>query len=296
MTPIALLPSGRPVLATAAAAITALVLSLFAAAAPARADVQSKRIEYTVNGKTYEGFLAWDEAQIGKSKRPGILVCPEWWGMNEYAQSRATQLAQQGFIAFALDPYGKGKTTTDPKQAGEWSSALYGDNKNLREVAAAGLKVLADDPHTDSGNLAAIGYCMGGTVALELARSGLPNTANLKAVCCFHTSSLAAKNPADNASIKGSVLVCTGAADTFIKPEEIPSFQKQMADAKIDWEMVTYADATHSFTNPNADKFNIPGIKYNAKADARSWQTMLNLFHEKFPQTAKVGTSGDQKK
>lgn len=248
-------------------------------------DVKTKKIEYTVAGQAYEGFLAWDDS--AKDKRPGILVCHEWWGMNDYAQSRAKQLAAQGYTAFALDMYGKGNTTTDPKQAGDWSSKAYADPKALRDLAAAGLKVLADDPHTDAGNLAAIGYCMGGTIALELARSGLPHTADLKAIVCFHTSALAAKNPADNANIKGSVLVCHGGADSFVKPDEIAAFQKQMESAKIDYQFITYAGATHSFTNPGADDFNIPGIKHDPKADARSWRAMLDLFREVFPAAAK---------
>jgi dienelactone hydrolase len=252
------------------------VISLFASGA--RAEIKTKRIEYTVNNQTYEGFLAFDDAV--KDKRPGVLVCHEWWGMNDYAESRAKQLAAQGYTAFALDMYGKGKTTSDPKQAGEWSGKMYADPKAARALAAAGLKVLADDPHADASHLAAIGYCMGGTVALELARSGLAHTADLKAIVCFHTSSLAAKDPSDNANIKGSVLICHGAADTFTKPEELASLQRQMADAKIDYQVITYAGAFHSFTNPNADKYGIDGIKYNAKADARSWRAMLDLFHE----------------
>jgi dienelactone hydrolase len=265
-----------------------LALLAFAAmtvlAPAARAEIKTKRIEYTVNNQTYKGVLAFDDA--AKDKRPGVLICHEWWGMNDYAESRAKQLAEQGYTAFALDMYGKGKTTSDPKQAGDWAGKMYADPKAARALAAAGLKILADDSHTDAARLSAIGYCMGGTVALELARSGLPHTADLKAIVCFHTSTLAAKDPADNANIKGSVLICHGAADTFTKPEEVGNFQRQMADAKVDFQVVTYANATHSFTNPGADKYGIDGIHYNRKADSRSWRAMLDLFHEVFTPSA----------
>lgn len=250
------------------------------AAAGALGEVKTKRVEYTSGGKTLEGVLAWDDA--AKGKRPGVLVCHEWWGMNDYAQKRATMLAEQGYVAFALDMYGKGKTTADPKVAGEWSGALYGDPKALRETAAAGLKVLSSDERVDGKQLAAIGYCMGGTIALELARSGLPGSENLRAIACFHTSSVAAKIPADNANIKGSVLVCHGAADGFVKADELPTFHKQMEEAKVDYQVVWYAGAAHSFTNPGADAFGIPGVKYDKHADQRSWRAMLDLFREKF--------------
>jgi len=255
---------------------TLLVLTL--STMHAHAEIKTERIEYKHADTTMRGLLAYDTAIEGK--RPGVLVCHEWWGNNDYSESRARQLAGLGYVAFALDVYGDGKTTTKPDEAGAMLGKLMADNKVLRERAAAGLKVLADHPRVDSGRLAAIGYCMGGTVALELGRSGLPHTADLKAIVCFHTSTIAAKEAPDNNNIQASLLVCHGAADTFVPPAQIEQFHRQMAESKIDYQFVTYSAAVHAFTNPAADAYKVPGVKHDANADRRSWETMKALFAE----------------
>lgn len=251
-------------------------------ACSALAGVKTERIEYKVGDQTFEGVLAYDEEIKPGAQRPGVLVCPEWWGCNEYAKDRAEKIAAMGYVAFAVDMYGKGKTTSDPKQAGEWSGEVMNDPKVLDDRAAAGLKVLAEQSRVDPSRLAAIGYCMGGTVALELARSGRPHTENLRAIVTFHASKIAAADPASNANIKGSVLICTGADDGFVKPDQIERFQQQMKDAKIDYQLAIYGGAVHSFTNPNADKYGIPGVKYNIAADKRSWAAMAFLLQQMF--------------
>jgi dienelactone hydrolase len=257
------------------AAVLAATLS-----SAALAEIKVQHIEYSDGDIKLEGVLAYDDAATGK--RPGVLVCHEWWGNNEYSESRARQLAELGYVAFALDMYGKGKSTTDAKQAGEWAGKLNSDPKAMRERAALGLAKLAEDSHTDASKLAVIGYCMGGTVALELARSGAKYTENLKAIVPFHASTIAAKNPADNHNIKGAVLVCHGQDDTFVKPEQITDFHKQLKEAGIDYEFISFAGAVHAFTNPGADKSNLPGVAYNEKADKRSWSAMKDLFNEVF--------------
>lgn len=248
------------------------------AAAAASAQVKVERVEYSHDGVTLRGFLAFDEKSQGK--RPGVLVCHEWWGCNDHAKAQAERLAGEGYVAFALDMYGEGKSVNTPQEAGQLAGALYADPAKARARAAAGLKVLAESPRVDSARLAAIGYCMGGTVALELARTG----ADLDAVVAFHTSTIAATNADDNKSIKGSVLICHGALDTFVKPEQIADFHAQMDAAKVDYQFISYAGAVHSFTNPAVDAFNIPGAKYDAKADRRSWGHMRSLFAEAFAQ------------
>lgn len=249
------------------------------------AAIRVERIEYTQGGVVLQGILAYDDSV--KDKRPGILVCQEWWGVNEYMEARVKMLAEAGYVAFALDMYGKGKVTKDPEQAGKWAGAMFADQAAMRERAAAGLKVLAERPEVDSTKLAATGYCMGGTVALELARSGLKHSEHLRAIVTFHSSTIAAKTPDDNKNIKGSVLVCNGAIDTFVRPEEIESFHKQMADAKVDYQFVSYAGAVHSFTNPNAASYGVPGVKHDEKADKRSWAAMKALFQEVFSGPSK---------
>jgi dienelactone hydrolase len=210
-------------------------------------------------------------------RRPGVLVCHEWWGNNDYSRGRAEQLAGLGYVAFALDMYGKGVTTEDAKKAGELAGALYSDPELMRRRASAGLKVLAGNARVDAHRIAAIGYCMGGSVALELARSG----ADLAAVVSFH-GGLDTKQPAGAGTIKAKVLVCNGADDAMVPAEKQAAFQKEMKDAGVDFVFINYAGARHAFTNPHADAHKIPGIAYNEKADKRSWQHMLDLFREVF--------------
>ncbi len=251
------------------------LLAFLALTGPVHAKVIVEVVEYTHAGTAYRGYLAFDEAIEGK--RPGVLVCHEWWGCNDYARGRAMKLAELGYVAFALDMYGKDKVTSDPSQASQWAGALYADPAAV-EISRAGLDVLRAHRLVDAERLAAIGYCMGGTVALELARTGAP----LAAIVAFHTSTLAAKDPSTNENIRGSVLICHGADDTFVKPEEIDGFQTQMREAKVDFQFVAYSGAVHSFTNPAAGAFRIPGVAYHARADARSWDHMRRLFDEVF--------------
>lgn len=250
----------------------------------AHAAVQTKSIEYKVGSDTFVGFLAWDDAvATDKTPAPGVVVCPEWWGNNDYAHSRATQLAGLGYVALAIDLYGKAeggnaRTTSDPAQAGEWANALYKDPGTLNARVVAGLAALTSQPTVDKANVAAIGYCMGGTVALALARTG----ADVKAVVAFHASNIAAKNDADNANIKATVLICHGQDDTFVKPGELDTFHAQMKAAKIDYALYSYSGAVHAFTNPKADSYKVSGVAYDKNADARSWAAMKSLFEEKF--------------
>ena len=182
--------------------------------AQAQADVKTKAVTYTHDGVTFKGHLAWDDATVGK--RPGILVVHEWWGINEYAKKRAEQLAALGYVAFAADMYGDGKTTDNPKESGQWAGALRKDIKTWRGRAAASLKVLEDDDKVDAAKLASIGYCFGGSTSIMLAHTG----ANVKAVVSFHGALLVPE--ADQAkAIKAKILICHGADDAFIPEETI---------------------------------------------------------------------------
>ena len=277
-------------------ALLTSALTMLLSATATLAAVKTEKIEYTVGDTKFVGLLAYDDA--AKDARPGVLVCHEWWGNNAYAAKRAAMLAELGYVAFALDMYGAGQTTTDPAVAGEWAGKLYADPANARLRAAAGLKVLAENKQTDPTRLAAIGYCMGGTVALELARSGLPHTEHLRAIVPFHASTIAAKNADDNKNIKGAVLVCHGADDGFVQPQQITDFHAQMKAAGIDYAFLSLGNSVHSFTNPDADSFKIEGVRYNAAADRRSWSAMLNLFTESFapkPSTNAAATKPAQK-
>jgi dienelactone hydrolase len=237
----------------------------------AEAKVVTKTIDYDHDGKKMRGYLAYDDAKGGP--RPGVLVVHEWWGLNDYAKSRTRQLAEMGYVAFAADMFGDGKTTRDPKEAQAWSSEVSAQAGMLASRSKAGLDVLRKQTQTDVERLAAIGFCFGGTTVLQLAYAGTP----LKSTVTFH-GGLVVPDEQQARKIRGTVLVLHGAEDTFIKPETIDGLRKSLDAAKVDWYMVTYANAVHAFSNPDADSFKIPGIGYNKKAAERSWDEMTRLF------------------
>lgn len=265
---------------------TVVLAACFLFTSPTFAAIKLEPVEYKHGDTVLKGYLAYDDAKTGK--RPGILVVHEWWGCNDYAQSRAKQLAELGYVAFACDMYGSGKITTDPAEAGKLAGGIRKDPKVWRERAAAGLKVLADHKLVDANKLAAIGYCFGGTTALQMACDGQ----NLKAVVSFH-GSLFTPTAAEAKAVKGTVLVCNGATDTFISPEDRKGFVDAFEAAKVDYIFIDYAGAVHSFTSPNADKAGIKGVAYQEKADKRSWADMKRVFDEVFG-SVKTGSIPDR--
>jgi dienelactone hydrolase len=255
--------------------LPALAAIGFMLTTPAHATVKTQEIDYKDGDVQLQGFLAYNGTAEGNA--PGVLIVHEWWGHNDYVRMRAKQLAELGYVAFALDMYGKGVKADDPTTAGKLAGQFYENRELMRSRATAGLNVLKGQKMVDPQRIAAIGYCFGGSTVLELSRGGAP----LVAVVSFHGAlefpdTLAAKN------IKASVLVCTGADDPIVPPEKVDAFEKQLKDAKIDYEINVYGGAVHAFTNPEADKHNLPGIAYNEKADKRSWDAMKALFKEKF--------------
>jgi dienelactone hydrolase len=249
----------------------AMALSI---AVSANAKVISQSVEYKHEGTRLEGYLAYDDA--AKGKRPGVLVVHEWWGLNDYVRTRVDNLAKLGYVAFALDMYGKGLWTKDPKKARELSGHLRG-KPILRQRAGAGLEILKKNDRVDPARIAAIGYCFGGTTVLELAYSG----ADVAGVVSFHGGLTAAK-PDDFNRIKAKFLICHGAEDAFIPPAAIQAFQDGMKNSGSDWQMISYGGAVHSFTNPAADQAGIKGVAYNKRADERSWKHMQLFFEEIF--------------
>jgi len=243
------------------------------AAASAQAAIRTEKVEYRHGGVVFEGYLAYDDAVQGK--RPGVLVVHEWYGLNDYAKGRARQLAELGYVALAADMYGGGKVATTADEAGALAGALRKDRPLLRTRAAAALDALGKSPLVDPARLAAIGYCFGGGTVLELARSG----AELQGVVSFH-GNLDTPDPADARNIKCKVLVCHGANDPLVTPEQVLAFQKEMRDAGVDWQMNLYGGAVHSFTNPASGSDPSKGVAYNAEADRRSWEAMKSFFGE----------------
>lgn len=184
-------------------------------------------------------------------------------------------LAQLGYVAVAVDIYGDGKVTRDPKQAGAWATPLQaGDRAELRRRIAAALAKLKSDPRVDPTRTAAIGYCFGGTTVLELARSG----ADLKSVVSFHGHLATTSPPAQPGAIKARILACAGADDPFVPAEQIDAFEKEMKATAANWEVNVYSGAKHAFTNPDADQYHVVGLAYNREADRSSWAAMRDLF------------------
>jgi dienelactone hydrolase len=256
--------------------ITSLIAFLtFGGVLGARAAVHTENIEYKDGDATLEGYLAYDDST--KGKRPGVLVVHQWMGLTDYEKHRAEMLAQMGYVVFCADIYGKGIRPKNTAEAGQQAGKYKGDRGLLRERAKAALDVLEKNDLTDSKHVAAIGYCFGGTTAIELARSG----ADLAGIVSFH-GGLDSPNPADGKNIKGKVLVLHGADDPFSSPQDVAAFQNEMREAGVDWQMVLYGGAVHSFTEKDADDMKIKGAAYNEKADRRSWADMQQFFAEIF--------------
>jgi dienelactone hydrolase len=232
----------------------------------------NKTLEYRDGAATLKGYLA-DEGRSGA--RPGVVLFPEAFGIGEHVMERARRLAAVGYVALAADPYGDGAQAKDLPGAIEMMTAVRSDVDRWRARAQAALDALSAQSGVDRARLAAIGYCFGGSTALELGRSGAP----LAAVVSFH-GGLEAPRPEDARNIRAKVLVCHGANDPLIPPEQVAAFETQMRATPVDWQLVSYGGAVHSFTNPDADKLGNPALAYNAAADRRSWAAMLALFQE----------------
>ncbi|HEY1633274.1 MAG TPA: dienelactone hydrolase family protein [Acidimicrobiales bacterium] len=238
--------------------------------------VTTRDVEYDAEGTVMVGRLALPD---GTAKRPAVLIAHEGPGLDDFQRGRADQLAELGYAAFALDYHGSGRWLEDRDEMMTRLGVLGADPERTRTLARAGLDVLLAEPRADGSNVAAIGYCFGGTVALELARGG----AELKAVVGFHPG-LSTVRPEDAANIRGKVLVFVGSEDPFIPLDQRLAFEDEMRAGGVDWEMVLYGGVEHSFTHPSADpnRTGLPGIRYNEDADRRSWKTMLELFDEVF--------------
>lgn len=254
---------------------TILLSTVIAAGAvSSHAAIQSKTIDYKQGDTTLEGVLVWDDAVAGP--RPGVLVVHQWLGLTDYEKHRAEMLAQLGYAAFCADIYGKETRPKNASEAGPLAGKFKSDRALLRQRVNAGLDELKKSELVDSKRVAAIGYCFGGTAVIELARSG----AELSGVVSFH-GGLDSPTPADGRNIKCPILCCHGADDPFEKPEDLAAFENEMRDAKVDWRVILYGGAVHSFTERNPGVSN-PGARYNEKADKRSWEDMKMFFAEIF--------------
>jgi dienelactone hydrolase len=255
------------------AVFCALISTCFAA-------IKTETIEYKEGDTALEGVLVYNDAIV--SKRPGILIAHQWKGLTAYERKRAEMLAELGYVAFAADIYGKGIRPADTKAASEMAGKYKADRDLLRRRVRAALDQIRKARQVDPQKIAAIGYCFGGTTVLELARSG----ADVSGVVSFHGA--LATPPSDDAkNIKARVLACHGADDPFVPPAEVAGFEEEMRKAKVDWQLVSYGNSVHSFTDWNAGNDNSKGSAYNEKADKRSWEAMKDFFAELFGAPAK---------
>lgn len=241
----------------------------------ASAAIHTEAVEYKDGDATLEGYLAYNDTI--KEKVPGILIVHEWTGINDYTKMRVEQLAKLGYVAFAADIYGKGIRPQTMEEAGKQAAIYRSDRPLMRKRANLGLEVLKKNPMVDVNRIAAIGYCFGGGTVLELARSG----ADIKGAVSFH-GNLDTPDPDDAKNIRAKVLVLHGADDPNVPAEQVAAFEKEMRNAKVDWQLVKYGNAVHSFTNPASGDDPAKGVAYNEKADKRSWIAMRQFFEELF--------------
>ena len=242
-----------------------------------QAEIQTKEITYTLNDVELTGYMAWDDSN--NNKRPGVLVVHEWWGHNDYARKRARDLAEAGYVGFALDMYGDKKVASHPEDAGKFMNEIMSRYDEMLARFKAGEEQLKQSEVVDKNKIAAIGYCFGGAVVLNVARS----ENDLAGVVSFH-GSLDPVQQSDT-EIDTPMLVQSGADDPFVKPESIDNFKKEMKTRKANYEFVRYPHAKHGFTNPGAteigQKFGLP-LEYNREADQKSWDRMLKFFNKIF--------------
>ncbi len=251
------------------------VVLLLAASAAAYAAVETESVTYREGDTELTGYLARNPAV--QKPAPGVLVVHEWTGLGEHPKNSARRLAELGYVAFALDMYGGGKLAKDAGQAAEWSSTFKNDPALARRRFEAALKVLEAQPGVDPDRIAAIGYCFGGTIVLEMARMGV----DVQAVVSFH-GGLASNVPEDQRKPEAAILVCHGAADPHVPQEEVNAFLDEMKAANAKFEFIQYQEAVHSFTNPEADS---DSARFEPVAARRSWIAMLNFLELVFVGT-----------
>ncbi len=251
------------------------ILSVLSLSNMAEAKISTLDIPYKDGETRLEGFLAYD-GPVGE-KKPGVLIVHDWMGLGPFAKAKAEALARMGYVAFAVDIYGKGIRPKDQTEAGKFATEYKSNRPLLRSRINAALAVLQKQGNVDSGKIAAIGFCFGGTTVLELARAG----SAVRGVVSFH-GGLETPMPAEAKKVKAKVLVLHGADDPYVPDAEVANFESEMRKAGVDWQLVKYSGAVHSFTNREAGTDNSKGAAFNESADKRSWIAMKNFFAEIF--------------
>lgn len=260
----------RPVMTVFAA----LALCAVSTVSAGDAALHTETVVYRQGNTDLHGYLAYDG--LDKAPRPGVLVVHEWWGLNDHAREMAEALARHGYVVLAVDMYGEGKSTEHPQQAGEWAAWIRSNKEAAAARFQAGYDLLSSHKLTKTGEIAAIGYCFGGSVVLTMAMNG----ADVDGVVSFHGG--LPTDPAGVDSITAKILVCHGGSDPTISAEQIQTFLNHLDAVGADYQFVIYGGAKHSFTSEAADARGIPALAYDADAARRSWNAMLTFFNEIF--------------
>jgi dienelactone hydrolase len=243
--------------------------------AAAEDSITTQILVYDHGDVELRGCLAYDKSIAGK--RPGVLVVPEWWGLNDFAREKARQIAELGYVALAVDMYGDGRATTDPAEAGRLAGQFRENPTLWRQRAQAAFNALAHDEHCDPARIAAIGFCFGGTTVLQLAADG----AELVAAVSFH-GNLMPISPSDAARIKARILVLHGAADPHVPDENVKAFEDSLRKASVDWQLIAYGGAKHAFMNPASSRLGMEGIGYDERTARRAWEQMRLFLQDVF--------------
>ena len=253
----------------------ALALAALGLSAPVAAETVAKPVSWQHGGTTFDGYLVYDADE--DDRRPGLLMVPNWMGVNDSAIEKAKALADDDYVILLVDMYGRGVRPANTDEAGQAAGAVYADREALRGRINAALEVLRDaggQAPVDTTQIGGIGFCFGGAIVLELARSG----ADVAGVVSFH-GNLGTPLPAKAGELKASVLVLNGAADTYVPQDQIDAFQAEMAAAGADWQFVNFGGAVHCFAEADA---NSPGCRYEPKAARRAYGMMEDFFDELF--------------
>lgn len=241
-------------------------------------DIHGEEVSYRAGDTPLRGYIAWDASQPGP--RPGVLVVHEWWGHNEYVRRRARMLAAEGYAALALDMYGDGKQADNPEDAGKLMTEAISNPDAAGARFLAAYELLKNHETTDPSRIAAIGYCFGGAVVLQMARSGT----DLAGVASFH-GNLSTEAPAEPGAVQAKILVMHGADDVLVPQEQVTAFKKEMDAAGADYTFIAYPGAMHGFTNPaateNGKKFSLP-LAYNEEVDGKSWAELQKFLKDIF--------------
>ncbi len=243
--------------------------------------LKNQRVPYTLDGEEFFGYMAWDDAKT--ELRPAVLVGHAWRGLDDFTREKTDELARLGYIGFAADVFGHGKTAQTNQEAFALITPLFQDRQLLRRRVNAGLNTLAKQPVVNIQKMGAIGFCFGGLTVIELLRSG----AAIKGAVSFHgvlgtkMGDLKATLAPNAKEIIGALLLLHGHDDPLVSQQDITSLEKELTDANVDWQLNIYSQTAHAFMNKGAHDIEL-GLIYQPRTASRAWKEMRRFFEEIF--------------